>query len=136
MKKIYLLLLVGLVFSCKQQQKQHNEVGVIAPAKPEISQEENKNWYDSLVKYYISKSDHENIQAQRKFKDKLDWELDRKEDPDSSSYFMVKIGHHETEEDGSNMRFTADAWICIDSISQNIYEYDLPNDKLVLWKNN
>ncbi len=43
-------------------------------------------------------------------------------------YAMVKIGH------SFEHRYIADQWIFIDSMSKVIYEYDLANDSLILWK--
>lgn len=42
-------------------------------------------------------------------------------------YAMVKIGH------SFEHRYVTDQWIFIDSLSKDIYEYDLPNDSLIPW---
>ena len=42
-------------------------------------------------------------------------------------YAMVKIGH------SFQHRYVTDQWIFIDSLSKEIYEYDLPNDSLIPW---
>jgi hypothetical protein len=45
-------------------------------------------------------------------------------------YAMVKIGH------SFEHRYVTDQWIFIDSLTKEIYEYDLPNDSLILWTGN
>lgn len=132
MKKAYLLLFAGFIFSCNQIEKKEAKDEVLNLDKAEIKSEVNV-WYDSLVKYYISKSDKESIKDELNSKVELDWEIERFENQDSANYFMVKIGHHMSD-DGKNMRFTADGWICLDSISKKIYEYDVANDTLIEWK--
>jgi len=44
------------------------------------------------------------------------------------NYAMVKIGH------SFEHRYVTDQWIFVDSLTKEIYEYDLPNDSLILWK--
>jgi hypothetical protein len=44
------------------------------------------------------------------------------------NYAMVKIGH------SFESRYVTDQWIFIDSLTKEIYEYDLANDSLILWK--
>lgn len=135
MKKFCLSILVIIIISCNQAVKpEKREVLTPVPDSITVSQQENQSWYDTLVKYYISKSDKDQIKAERKIKDKLDWEVSSIEKNDSANYYVFKIGHHESEADGSEMRFTADAWIYIDSISKKIYEYDLGNDTIIVWK--
>ena len=42
-------------------------------------------------------------------------------------YAMVRIGH------SFENHYVTNQWIFIDSLSKQIYEYDLPNDSLILW---
>lgn len=44
------------------------------------------------------------------------------------NYAMVKIGH------SFESRYVTDQWIFVDSLTKEIYEYDLANDSLILWK--
>ncbi|MCC6186392.1 MAG: hypothetical protein IT256_04495 [Chitinophagaceae bacterium] len=44
------------------------------------------------------------------------------------NYAMVEIGH------SFESRYVADQWIFVDSLTKEIYEYDLVNDSLILWK--
>jgi hypothetical protein len=96
---------------------------------------ENEMWYDKLIADYIKNCDNELIKAQLKSKTRIEWLLDRTEKTDSTNYYIFNIGQDVSEEDGSNLRFTSNGWIYIDSISKKIYEYDLPNDSLIVWKN-
>ena len=47
---------------------------------------------------------------------------------DERKYAMVKIGH------SFEQRYITDQWIFIDSLTKEIYELDLENDSLILWK--
>jgi protein involved in sex pheromone biosynthesis len=96
---------------------------------------ENEMWYDKLIADYIKNCDNELIKAQLNSKTRIEWLLDRTEKTDSTNYYIFNIGQDVFEEDGSNLRFTSNGWIYIDSISKKIYEYDLPNDSLIVWKN-
>lgn len=95
-----------------------------------------QNWYDDLMADYIRKSDNEIIKLSLKNKEQIEWLLDRTEKTDSTNYYIFKIGHDVSEEDRSELRCTSDGWIYIDSISKKIFEYDLSNETLILWKYN
>ena len=84
-----------------------------------------QNWYDSLVYDYINNSENELI--------KLEWILDQIEKTDSKNYYIFNIGQSVSDIDGTNTRFSSNGWIYIDSISKIVYEYDLPNDSLIVW---
>lgn len=47
---------------------------------------------------------------------------------DERVYAMVEIGH------SFEHRYVPDQWIYVDSLTKNIYEYDVANDSLILWK--
>lgn len=93
------------------------------------------NWYDDLIVNYIKNSENELIKLSLAHNQRIEWLLDRKEKTDSTNYYIFTIGQEVSEEDGSNKRFSTNGWIYIDSISKTIYEYDLPNDTLIAWKN-
>src|SRR5690606_30199046 len=44
------------------------------------------------------------------------------------NYALVKIGH------SFESRYVTDQWIFVDSLTKEIYEYDLANDSLILWE--
>ena len=94
-----------------------------------------QNWYDGLIADYIRKSDNKLIKASLKNKEQIGWLLDRTEKTDSTNYYVFNIGQDVSEDDGTEPRFTSDGWIYIDSISKKIFQYDLPNDSLIVWKN-
>lgn len=95
-----------------------------------------QNWYDLLVSEYINKSENELIKISLKNNEKIEWVLDRIEKTDSTNYYIFNIGQSVSDNDGSNTRFSSNGWIYVDSISKKIYEYDLPNDSLIVWKKN
>lgn len=147
MNKKTLLLLLAIVFlSCKKtsevvkqtadQQTDSLSLNKEVPTSVSETKTEAKtqNWYDGLIADYIRKSDNELIKSALKNKEQIQWLLDRTEKTDSTNYYIFNIGQDVTEEDGSEPRFTSDGWIYIDSISKKIYEYDLPNDSLIVWK--
>lgn len=149
MNKKTLLVLISISFlSCNKKaevekqltEQQMDSLSVNKEVQKSITESkslsENQNWYDALIAYYIRKSDNELITSSLKNKEKIEWLLDRTEKTDSTNYYIFNIGQEVTEEDGSEPRFTSDGWIYIDSISKKIYEYDLPNERLILWKHN
>lgn len=95
-----------------------------------------QNWYDLLVSDYINKSENELIKISLKNNEKIEWILDRIEKTDSTNYYIFNIGQSVSDNDGSNTRFSSNGWIYVDSISKKIYEYDLPNDSLIVWEKN
>jgi len=87
----------------------------------------NTGWVDSLVADYINRTENELMQAARKDTIPVEWFRDRTEDTDSAKYFVIQIGH------SFENRFITDGWLYIDSLTRNIYEYDVPDDKLIKW---
>jgi hypothetical protein len=143
MKQKILLLLISFAFlSCSKTSKIEKQID-FSPVNKEVLNSETEvktdskiqNWYDALIADYIRKSDNKLIKSSLKNKERIDWLLDRTEKTDSTNYYVFNIGQEVSEEDGSNPRFTSSGWIYIDSISKKIYEYDLPNDSLIVWKN-
>jgi len=84
-------------------------------------------WVDKAVKKYVNTSDKKNI---RRFRKETCWTWDRLEKRDGSTYVMVQLGHRKQ---GETHTVTA-GWLAVDTLSQELYEYDLPNDNLVSWK--
>ncbi|WP_269222590.1 hypothetical protein [Flavobacterium sp. IMCC34518] len=148
MTKKTLLLLISFAFlSCSKTSKVEKQIAdkqtdSLSVNKEVLKSETNvktesktQNWYDDLIADYIRKSDNELIKSSLKNKERIEWLLDRTEKTDSTNYYIFNIGQNVSEEDGSESRFTSNGWIYIDSISKKIYEYDLPNDSLIVWKN-
>lgn len=136
MKRIVSFIIVLLVISCGKSAEQKPENKTIVTKTPKtVVLHKTKEWYTNSIENYTAHSQKELLVNDRK-SGKIDWVLDDTEVNDSANYYIFKIGHTETEDDGSSPRFTASGWIYIDSLTQKIYEYDLPNDQLILWKNN
>ncbi len=144
MKRNTLLLLFSLaILSCNKStkgekiiaDKQIDSLSVYNQALKSDTETKTQNWYDGLIVNYIKNSDNELIKIHYKNNDRLEWLLDRIEKTDSTNYYIFNIGQDVSDEDGTNPRFTSNGWIYIDSLSKKIYEYDLPNDSLVVWKN-
>lgn len=139
MKQLASLLLILAAIGCGKSAKETSgEFHGTLTQKPKIKEEpivaQSKEWYVGLVENYIANSQKKLIISDRKA-GVADWDLDNAEVCDTANYYIFKIGHTETDEGNTNPRFTASGWIYIDSLTQKIYEYDLPNDQLVLWKN-
>ena len=148
MKKKTLLLLISFAFlSCNKTikvefQNTEKQTDFLSVNKETLKSEtetktesKTQNWYDDLIADYIIKSDNKLIKTSLNNKERIEWLLDRTEKTDSTNYYIFNIGQNVSEEDGSESRFTSNGWIYIDSISKKIYEYDLPNDSLFVWKN-
>ena len=73
-------------------------------------------------------TENEIIKASHKDTITEEWLFDRIENTDSAKYFIFQIGH------SFENKFVTDAWLYVDSLTSNIYEYDLPNDSLILWR--
>lgn len=81
-------------------------------------------WADSLIMIYIEKN-------QYRLKEVDGIPISYIKDIDirnNRTYGVARIGH------SFEHRYVTDQWIFIDSISKDIYEYDLVNDSLIPWK--
>lgn len=142
MKKKTLLLLISFAFlSCNKTSKIEKQIDSLSANKEVLNsktkaktESKTQNWYDPLIADYIRKSDNKLIKSSLKNKEQIEWLLDRTEITDSTNYYIFNIGQNVSEKNGTEPRFTSDGWIYIDSISKKIYEYDLPNDSLTVWK--
>ena len=141
--KIYLVLVLISIISCTKTKKDirnnaDNTTEAIAINNESVKSETQpdiKNWYDAIIADYIKKSDNQLIKLALKNKEQVEWLLDRTEKTDSTNYYIFNIGQNVMDENNTNPRFTSDGWIYIDSLSKKVYEYDLPNDSLIVWKN-
>lgn len=144
MNKITLLLISIVFLSCKktsdiEKQPVNKQIDTLTVNKiilNTVTDSNSKKWYDALIVDYIKKSENELIKSSFKSKEQIEWFLDRTEKTDSTNYYIFNIGQDVSEEDGSEPRFSSSGWIYIDSISKKIYEYDLSNETLILWKYN
>ena len=89
---------------------------------------------DSLILKYIRHTNNPLIRLALKHTISEEWLLDKIENTDSAKFFIYHIGHDIEDSQGTNRRFVTDAWLYIDSLKRKIYEYDLPNDRLIEWK--
>ena len=148
MKNKALLLLISFAFlSCNKTSEAEKQIAdkqidsssvnkkVLKLETEAKTESKTQNWYDGLMADYIKKSDNELIKLSLKNNERIEWLLDRTEKTDSTNYYIFNIGQDVSEEDGTNLRFSSAGWIYVDSISKKIYEYDLPNDSLIVWKN-
>ncbi len=136
LKGLSTVLLVSLLtLSCRPSEKGNSTVDSAKQSKVVSSKEgrNTENWYDPIVADYIKQSDRELIKAHRKRGEKIEWLLDNTEKTDSTNYYIFNIGQTVTDEGHTNPRFSSNGWIYVDSLSKKVYEYDLPNDRLVLW---
>lgn len=147
-KKTLLLLLSIAILSCNKTKKETATVfeklvtdkltdssKVNLESLNSESEPKTKVWYDDLIVNYLKNSDNELIKIAIKNNDRIEWLLDRTEKTDSTNYYIFNIGQDVYDEGKTNKRFSSDGWLYIDSLSKKIYEYDLPNDSLIEWKN-
>ena len=140
--------LVTLAFGCVQVNKDNSTRQDSLPPKKESAAENpdaaknnltvnhsgsSKNWTDPLMINYINHSDNELIRMARKDKISEEWLFDQMIKTDTAKYFVFQIGHDVMDAGETNKRFITDAWVYIDSLTNTIYEYDLPNDRLIRW---
>ncbi|UMY64352.1 MULTISPECIES: hypothetical protein [unclassified Flavobacterium] len=128
-----LLLLTIIAISCRHETPTTPTTDTSTHPKVVTSVDNAENWYDPIVAHYIQQSDRELIKAHRQNGDHIEWLLDSTEKTDSTHYYIFNIGQTVTDEGHTNPRFSSDGWIYVDSLSKKVYEYDLPNDRLVLW---
>jgi hypothetical protein len=138
---IRLLIFVILAASCNQTQdaqnktsyeSTHAEKSLMADSSPiklttDSLLSKNITWADSLLVKYLKQTKNELINSSRNDSIPFEWIFDRKEDTDSATYLIFQIGH------SFEYKFITDEWLYIDSQTRKIYQYDLPNDKLVRW---
>lgn len=142
-KRLILILILFAILSCNKTSKNENITdetkidSVLLKNQDSESKAEletkSENWYDDIAENYIKNSDNELIKISLKNKEKVEWLLDRTEKTDSTNFYIFNIGQDVTDENNTNPRFSSDGWIYIDSISKKVYEYDIPNDTIILW---
>jgi hypothetical protein len=144
MRKVSLVLVFVSFLSCKKDETK----SVSDDLQIEVNQKDtletkkenpgNKilstDWQDDLIVDYIKNSEKDLIKIHFKNNDKLQWILDSTEKNDSTQFYIYNIGVDVTDEDGSSLRFSSCGWVYLDSVKRKLYEYDLPNEKLIEWK--
>lgn len=124
---------------CASESSESLKSGVEAPARQPPAdtlapRQRPASWADQAIISYLAKSSSPLIADARRRGQDLSWITDRTEPTDSATFTVVQIGHDMTEPDGSNPRFSTDGWVYLDTTRRRIYEYDVAEDKLVLWK--
>jgi len=124
------LLIIGCLLSCHQKE----QLGKPLPkVKPRVQQQAApENWIDPMMANYIRHAKNPLIRAKEKNQGAEEWLLDRTEKTDTATYLVFHIGHDFEDADGK--RFATDGWVYLDSIRRILYEYDLPNDRLIRWE--
>ena len=134
-KNFPFLIICLLAFGCSQgvQMENNTTQHVSKPDTPiQISKEKNSgiklSWADSLIINYINKTNNELIQATKKDGIDVEWNLQNNQKNNTANFYVYQIGHT------FEHKFITDQCLYIDSLSRKIYEYDVANDKLELWK--
>lgn len=126
-------LLTFLMVSCNPTNDKTIEKDESIDSLSKINPTAQLKWYDSLVMAYIHQTENPLVKSTRDADISIDWRLDRTENTDTAKYLIFHIGHDMVDEGNTNPRFATDAWVYIDSVKRVVYEYDLPNDKLIKW---
>lgn len=89
-----------------------------------------QNYLDELyllAEYYIANSNNKLIKSAIQNKDQLEYSIEKRTE-NNRDYEVFGIGYT------FEQRFTTMQWIYIDKETKQIYEYDLPNEKLVAFE--
>jgi len=92
-----------------------------------------KSWFDSAMKEWNKTSNNELVRSA--FKDSSineEWDFDGIIKTDTANYFVYKVGHDFSDQDG--LRFITDAWIYVDTAKHKLYEYQIADEKLLEWE--
>ncbi|GAB2806021.1 hypothetical protein [Ferruginibacter profundus] len=106
-----------------------------APTRPvEYADGKSPDWANELIMEYERKNNLVLVNAGNKDTAFIPWILDSRLATDSAQFLIFQIGHTNSEN-----FYAIDRWLYIDSVSKNMYDYDLPNEQLIKWsakKNN
>jgi hypothetical protein len=91
------------------------------------------SWSESLLKMYMAFADNELIKQARKDNYYEEWIYDNTLKTDSAIYDAYRIGHDVPRKDYSDTDFVVDQWVYIDTMSKQLFEYDVPGRKLTRW---
>lgn len=92
-----------------------------------------ENSIDSLIRNYITYSNNDLIKLSRKTKIQENWLFDQKINTDTATYYRFEIGHDVSDSSGKELRFVTDTRIYIDSLTKEVYEYNVSDDSLIEW---
>ena len=134
MKKIIQIIFLMLIFGCSDRKHAENYDDTEDLINKEPNANNKNKFYDSLLTNFVEHTDNDLIKLTRQDSVSIEWMLDRVEETDSAIYTIFQIGHTMEDENHTNPRFITDGWLYIDSASQKVFEYDLPNDTLIEWK--
>jgi hypothetical protein len=120
MQKVFIpLIFFLLTLSCNESNRVDTKIDPLLNKKV--------TWVDSLVMKYINQTNDTLIKLARRDSIPVEWMLDRTEITGTTKYLVFQIGH------SFEYRFITDKWLYIDSLTRNIYEYDLSSDSLIRW---
>jgi hypothetical protein len=130
MKKIIPYLFLILVQSCGSNDEPKERITKI----DKVEEPSKVNWTDATIKNYVLTSQNQLVKDALEEKANIEWIFDREEELNNTKYLVYHIGHDAMEKDSTNLRFTTDAWVYVDTLNKKIFEYDLANDSLILVK--
>jgi hypothetical protein len=128
--RICFVFILLFIYSCKEPKKQGPKADTYHNInEPAIDKSQNgrPGWPDSLISDYIKNTDDKIIKLNRKDSTRFTWTLDSKETTDTATYYVFQVSH------SFENKLITDKWLYIDSVTRVIFEYDLPNDKLLKW---
>lgn len=92
-----------------------------------------KIWAVDLLSNYINNSENKLIRAALKGNAEEVFLYDDVQTRDDKGFWVYRIGHSLDDKDGK--RFVTDGWVYIDTVAKQLYEYDVAEDELKLYKN-
>jgi len=112
-----------LLLSCRSNNLDNNKVSSNDTIKPIDTIEEVAIWADEFIIKYIKANQKVFIET-----DSIHYAYMKDTTTiDGKKYAIAQIGLNTPE------RFVTEQWLYIDSLTKNIYEYDVINDSLIFW---
>ncbi len=127
------LLSIALIWGCQNVPKEPSNK-INDPIEKETQQK--SHWSAPLIQEYINSSDNVFMTQARKYSLDTEWLFDQvmNSDSDSTPYYVFQIGRTVMDSPQINARYVTDVWLYIDTVSRQVYEYDLPADSLIPWR--
>lgn len=93
----------------------------------ELSQH-SPGWADEMIADYLEHTDDAQIDVTKSAGVGIGWMLDRIEHADTATYLIYRLGHDMED------HYATDGWLYIDSSKRKLYEYDVVEDSIRLWR--
>jgi hypothetical protein len=100
----------------------------MSPEEFKVTEQPRFIWTDTLIRDYIHQKKLDTLRMEGKDTLQTTWLFDQIAHTDTATYLVFEVGH------SFEHHYIPDKWLYIDSLTRNLYEYDLPADSLIKWK--